>query len=424
MLLIILYIRDDIFCFDFHMSKVTDFCLQLGGSEYLPVIIGGMGVDISASELVLEAVKMGGIAHLSDAIVPAVCDKNFGTHFVRNKTERYYRQQKESGQTDRIPLFDVHEYRMAQMQYIADTVEKKSGTGGVFVNCMEKLTVGAPLDILEVRLKAILDAGADGISLSAGLHQHSLQLIADHPRFRDIKLGIVVSSWRALKIFLRVAARLERLPDYIVVEGPLAGGHLGFGEDWAEHDLKSIVLEISRNLKASGLEIPLIPAGGIFDSNDALAFLENGAAAVQVATRFAITKESGLPTEAKQAFVNAKEDDVYVSGVSPTGYPFRLLKCSPCLNSNIPPQCIPLGFAIDAKGHCQYINAYDATGMSESGQKLPVTEKICLCHHITRYHCYTCGTNVTRLKDTVKRQEDGFWKLPSVREVMLQYLDQ
>lgn len=56
--------------------------------------------------------------------------------------------------------------------------------------------------------------------------------IEDHPRFRDVKLGIIVSSVRALQIFCSRTAKLNRLPDYVVVEGPLAGGHLGFGLDW------------------------------------------------------------------------------------------------------------------------------------------------------------------------------------------------
>ena len=82
--------------------------------------------------------------------------------------------------------------------------------------------------------------------LRAGLHLGSFALMEDHPRFRDAKLGIIVSSLRALQLFLRKNARLNRLPDYVVVEGPLAGGHLGFGMDWAQYDLRTIVAEIQR----------------------------------------------------------------------------------------------------------------------------------------------------------------------------------
>ena len=96
--------------------------------------------------------------------------------------------------------------------------------------------------------------------------------------------------------FLRKNARLDRLPDYIIVEGPLAGGHLGFGaDDWDKHDLRTIVAEIAQYLQTEKLDIPLIPAGGIFTGSDAVSYLENGAAAVQVATRFTVTHECGLP---------------------------------------------------------------------------------------------------------------------------------
>ena len=87
------------------------------------------------------------------------------------------------------------------------------------------------------------------------------------------------------------------LPDYIVVEGPLAGGHLGFGMDWAQYDLATIVAEVIAYLKEAQLDIPVIPAGGIFTGSDAAAFLENGAAAVQVATRFTVARECGLPAD-------------------------------------------------------------------------------------------------------------------------------
>jgi len=387
-------------------------------------MIGGMGVNISTPEMVLEAVRLGCIAHLSDAMVPAICDERFGTRFTQNKVDLYRQLQNEAHIANRVPRFDPHEYRQAQLQYVGGTVEKKKGSGGVFVNCMEKIQAGAPQETLEIRLKAALDAGADGISLSAGLHGHSMRLMSDHPRFRDAKIGIIVSSWRALKIFLRAAAKVNRMPDFVVVEGPLAGGHLGFGPDWAEHDLRTIVLEVLQNLKEENLEIPVIPAGGIFDAADALSFLELGAAAVQVATRFAVTKESGLSDKAKQIYFEAVPSDVIVSGVSPTGYLFRLLKSAPCLNSNIVPQCIPLGYAIDSKGHCQYIDAYEATGRSECGVKLPVVEKICLCHHIGRYDAWTCGSNVVRLKETTTKNADGLYAQPTTEQVINEYLGQ
>ena len=404
------------------MRQPKDYRAVIGGSEYLPLMIGGMGVDVSTSEMVLEAARLGCIAHLSDAMVPFLCDRDFGTTFTRNKAERHRRLQAEEFVPNRIPQFNPQEYRLAQIQYIAETVGKKKGTGCVFVNCMEKLQVGTSREILEIRLNASLDAGVDGITLSAGLHGNSMRLMAEHPRFRDVKIGIIASSWRALRLFLRSASRANRLPDYIVVEGPLAGGHLGFGDDWTQYILKEIVADILNNLKNEGLHIPVIPAGGIFDADDTMFFLGMGAAAVQVATRFAVAKESGLTNTAKQAFFEAEEKDVFVAPVSPTGYPIRLLRSSPCLNSNVAPQCVSLGYAMDPKGHCQYIDAYNATGVSETGKKLPVVEKVCLCHHIGRYDTWTCGSSVVRLKETTTRDEEGTYQQPTTAQIIQEYL--
>jgi len=417
------------------MLQPKDYRAVIGGSEYFPLMIGGMGVDVSTSAMVLEAARLGCIANLSDAMVPALCDRYFGTTFTKNKAERHRRRLEESRRQAAegsegdavapehvITQFNPQEYRLAQIQYLTETVEKKKGTGGVFVNCMEKLQVGTSREILDIRLNASLDAGVDGITLSAGLHGHSMKMMADNPRFRDAKIGIIVSSWRALRLFLRSASRVNRLPDYIVVEGPLAGGHLGFGDDWTQYILRDIVADVMNNLAAEGLNIPVIPAGGIFDAEDVMFFLGMGVAAVQVATRFTVAKESGLTNTAKQTFFEAEEKDVFVAPVSPTGYPIRLLRSSPCLNSNVAPQCESLGYAMDSKGRCQYIDAYNATGFSDTGKKLPVTEKMCLCYHIGRYDTWTCGSSVIRLKETVAKDAEGIYQQPTTAEVIQEYL--
>lgn len=405
------------------MDTPKNFQLKLGDCEYLPLMLGGMGVDISTSEMVLEAVSSGCVAHLSDAMIPAVCDKNFGTRFIAKKVRNYYESRERFGDSEGFAKHDLHEYRLAQLEYLSHTVQRKTGSGGIFVNCMEKIQAGSPVEILQTRLIAALDAGVDGLSLSAGLHGHSLRLMSEHPRFREVKIGIVVSSWRALKIFLRSARKVNRLPDYVVVEGPLAGGHLGFPlEGWAQYDLHEIFADVQLHLREEGLDIPVIPAGGIFDASDALSFLKNGAAAVQVGTRFTVAKESGLPDHAKQAYFEAEEEDVLVSNVSPTGYPIRLLRNSPCLHSNVNPMCIPLGYALDPRGKCQYIDAYNATECSEEGVKRPVESKVCLCFHIGRYDTWTCGSNVTRLKHTAKKDENGIYIQPSTRQLIGEYL--
>jgi nitronate monooxygenase len=86
--------------------------------------------------------------------------------------------------------------------------------------------------------------------------------------------------------------------------------------DWAEYDLQTIITEIHHWLKEEKLDIPLIAAGGIFTGSDAVSFLENGAAGVQVATRFTVTKECGLPDKVKQEYFKASEDDIQVNQIS------------------------------------------------------------------------------------------------------------
>ena len=400
-------------------SIVDNYRLCLGASEYVPIVVGGMGVDISTKELALEACRLGGVGHISDAMSLRVSDRKLGSHYTPAKAERFIEAKDLLDKSE--VKFDLNELRQSQLGLVRDTMSQKQGPGGVFINVMEKLTMGAPADTLRTRMEAALDGGIDGITLSAGLHMHSLKLIADHPRFRDAKIGIIVSSVRALKIFLRAGARVKRLPDYIVVEGPLAGGHLGFGDDWRDFLLENIVAEVLAYLRQESLPIPVIPAGGIFTGTDAANFLKNGAAAVQVATRFTVTEECGLPSKVKQRYFEATEEDVIVSGVSSTGYPLRLLVNSPCLGSNVAPQCEPFGYVLDKNGKCLYLDAYEATPVGADGIKLPVTDRICLCYHFAKMNCYTCGHYVYRLKDTTRRGDDGTYRLLSAEHVFKDY---
>lgn len=406
------------------MKCVDDFRLRFGKQELVPIIIGGMGVDISTAELALEAARLGGIGHISDAMVPTVSDRRFDTHFVKEKLKLYKYNVANADKS--AVLFDLGRLAEATQNHVGRTMEAKRGAGLIFVNCMEKLTMNAPRETLRVRLTAALDAGVDGITLSAGLHLGSFGLIEDHPRFRDAKLGIIVSSLRALQIFLRKNAKLKRLPDYVIVEGPLAGGHLGFGMDWAKFDLAVIMAEIQEYLKAEQLSIPLIAAGGIFTGGDAVSFLDNGAAAVQVATRFTVAQECGLPAAVQQEYFRASEEDIEVNTISPTGYPMRMLKNSPAIGSGIRPNCEAFGYLLDGSGNCAYITAYNrelaAHPKTKQGRtKLSVKEKTCLCTHMRNFDCWTCGHYTYRLKDTTRRLADGTYQVLSAEHVFHDY---
>ncbi|WP_088280234.1 nitronate monooxygenase [Ideonella sp. A 288] len=402
------------------MKRLDDFRLRMGRHELVPIMIGGMGVDISSADLALEAARLGGVGHISDAMVKTVTDRRYKTKFVKAK-QAMYKYVPETDDKSNVK-FNLEHLVEATRLHVEGTMSRKTGSGLVFINCMEKLTMNAPKETLKVRMSAALDAGIDGITLAAGLHLGSFALIEDHPRFRDAKLGIIVSSLRALQLFLKKNSRLNRLPDYIVVEGPLAGGHLGFGMDWAEYDLATITTEVLQYLKAEQLDIPVIPAGGIFTGTDAVRFMELGGSAVQVATRFTVTRECGLPDDVKQEYFKADEDDIEVNQISPTGYPMRMIKSSPGIGDGIRPNCEAYGYLLDANGKCAYVTAYNREVSAHPGAKrVSVMDKTCLCTHMRNFEIWTCGQLAWRLKDTSVRQGDGRWQLLTAEHVFQDY---
>ncbi|MDD4911402.1 MAG: nitronate monooxygenase [Sideroxydans sp.] len=402
------------------MKKVDDYRLKLGKHELVPIMIGGMGVDISTADLALEAARLGGVGHISDAMLPTVSDRRYDTGFVKEKLQQYKANIDNSDKS--LVKFDLGHVAESTRLHVSNTMERKRGPGMVFINVMEKLTMNSPRDTLRVRLHEAMSAGIDGITLAAGLHLGSFGLIEDHPRFRDVKLGIIVSSLRALQLFLRKNVKTNRLPDYIVVEGPLAGGHLGFGMDWAQYDLRTITNEIHQYLRTEKLDIPVIPAGGIFTGGDAASFLEEGAGAVQVATRFTVAKECGLPEDVRQEYFKASEDDIEVNGTSPTGYPMRMLKNSPSIGSGIRPGCESYGYLLDANGRCDYIEAYNReVAAHPDDKKVIVMDKTCLCTHMRNFKCWTCGHLTYRLKDTTRKAADGTYQSLSAEHIFKDY---
>ena len=364
------------------MKCVDDFRLRFGRQELVPIVIGGMGVDISTAELALEVARLGGIGHISDAMVQTVSDRRFDTKFVSEKLKKYKTNAASSDKSN--VHFNLAVLEEATRYHVGRTMEAKRGDGMIFINCMEKLTMNAPRETLRMRLSAALDA---------------------------------------LAMFLRKNARLQRLPDYVVVEGPLAGGHLGFGiEDWAKYDLATLVGEVLAYLKAEHLDIPVIAAGGIFTGSDAAAFLELGAAAVQVATRFTVTRECGLPDKVKQEYFKANEHDIEVNTISPTGYPMRMLKGSPGIGAGIRPNCEAYGYLLDAHSRCAYIDAYNReVELHPTAKKVKVMDKTCLCTHMRNFDIWTCGHTAYRLKDTTLRLPDGSYQVLSAAHVFHDY---
>ena len=400
------------------MTSLSSYALTLRGRDYSPLIVGGMGTNISTAELGLAVEKLGGISHLSDAMLMDVSDRLFGTRFTAAKAKLYAGLRDAADKS--AELFDLDAVREATIRYISNVMQRTTGRGLMLINCMEKLTMNDSFKTLPHRLNAALDAGIDGISLSAGLHISSFAMMAENKRFRHAKLGIVVSSVRALNIFLKKSSRTGRLPDFVVVEGPLAGGHLGFGFDWEAYSLQKITAEVIAFLKENHLEIPVIAGGGVFTGTDGVELMQLGASGIQVATRFAVTREAGLPHKVKQAYFNSEKDGIEVNGISPTGYPMRMLKISPAIASNVKPQCEAYGYLLD-KGDCAYLAAYRKA--VESGIKNPVIEgKTCLCYQMKQYRVYTCGALAWRLRETTVKLPDGTWYEPPAAHVFNDYL--
>ncbi|UDM17446.1 nitronate monooxygenase [Vogesella sp. XCS3] len=402
------------------MRCLDDFRLHLAGKDLVPIMQGGMGVDISTAALALEVARLGGIGHISDAMLPTVADRRYDTKYVKNKLKQYKFNVENADKS--VVKFDLDEVAESTRLHVEATMKAKQGDGLIFINCMEKLTMNAPKDTLRVRMRAAMDAGIDGITLAAGLHLGSFALIEDHPRFHEVQLGIIVSSLRALQLFLKKTARTKRLPDYIVIEGPLAGGHLGFGMDWQDYHLETILVEIRDWMQAEGLSIPLIAAGGVFTGADAVRMMELGAQGVQVATRFTVTHECGLPDKIKQEYFRASEEDIEVNQLSPTGYPMRMIKQCPAIGDGIRPNCEAYGYLLDASGSCQYIEAYNRAVAAHPGERrVKVMDKTCLCTHMRNFDCWTCGHYTYRLKDTTHRLADGSYQVLSAEHVFRDY---
>jgi nitronate monooxygenase len=204
----------------------------------------------------------------------------------------------------------------------------------------------------------------------------------------DVALMPIVSSEKALKIiYKRWGDRYNRGPDAVIVEGPLAGGHLGFSFadlDKEQSRLENIFKPIKEFARAHG-DFPVIVAGGVYYREDIVRWVnELGADGVQMGTRFAATHESEASETFKQAIVNCREADIIVAKNpgSPCGLPFRLIKTSPgyqeALKKNHRPKCTR-GYVLrkDQEGHFTVCSAKD-TG-----------DDFCICNVLLSAHGFT-----------------------------------
>jgi nitronate monooxygenase len=201
---------------------------------------------------------------------------------------------------------------------------KLMGNGHIAVNVMGVLSNSEDL------VKTAVREGIKIIVFGAGLPGNLPEVVNDD----SVNLIPIVSSARAATLVLRVwEKRYDRTADGIILEGPLAGGHLGFSEDQLKepekHSLEKLLPEVLEAIKGFedkyGKKIPVIVAGGIYDGKDIARMLTLGASGVQMATRFVCTDECGVSHQFKQAYIDVKEEEIVITK-SPAGLPGRAIR--------------------------------------------------------------------------------------------------
>ena len=242
----------------------------------VPIIQGGMGIGISLSKLASAVANMGGVGIISTVAIG-----------LTNKQSKLG-------------------YKKGNIEGIKQEIRKaREMTSGVLgVNIMSVLT-----DFAEMA-KTSIDEGIDIIFSGAGL---PLDLPSYLSKGDKTKLVPIVSSGRAASIIAQKwHQNYDYLPDAFVVEGPKAGGHLGFKANALEEvsntleNLVAEVVKVASEIKEKfNKEVPVIAAGGIFNGKDIVEIMKQGASAVQLGTRFIATEECDASEEFKQAVVDA-----------------------------------------------------------------------------------------------------------------------
>lgn len=262
----------------------------------IPVIQGGMGVGVSLSSLAGAVALEGGIGVISTAQIG-------------------YRE----------PEFDLHPIE-ANLRAIGDEIRKakeKAKGGIVGVNIM------VATRRYEDYVKAAVEAGVDLIISGAGLPMTLPELI----KGAKTKIAPIVSSVKSAQVICKYwTKKYNYLPDMVVIEGPKAGGHLGFSKEQLDHieeldydtEIRNIISTVNDFAKTQQKEIPVVVAGGIYTREDMEHALSLGAKGVQVATRFVTTYECDASDAYKQAYLNAKKEDIVIVK-SPVGMPGRAI---------------------------------------------------------------------------------------------------
>jgi nitronate monooxygenase len=318
----------------------------------------------------------------------------------------------------------IHEDGLqARKQELADEIRKarKNTKGAIGVNILVALT-----DYEEL-LKVCVEEEADFVFLGAGLPlklpDSFFELSKHH---RAPKVVPIVSSARATKLLFRSwEKRHGRLPDAVVVEGPMAGGHLGFKIselDDPENALEKLLPRVLKVVRAAeerlDIKIPVIAAGGIYTGADIHRILELGADGIQMATRFVTTFECDASIEFKKTYLNAKKEDLTIID-SPVGLPGRAIKndflaaveagkkvpikcpwqCLVTCDHTVAPYCIAVALEQARHGRLKHGFAFAGSNAWRADKLVSVKE---LIHSLIReYELARLGEKVSNLKESV-----------------------
>jgi nitronate monooxygenase len=349
-------------------AKIRNTVLQL------PIIQGGMGIGISNYRLAGHVGKEGGLGVLSSAGLDRIVGERHGRRFKA---------------------------REAAAQDVIDA-KAIAGSGAIGMNVMV-----AVFNQYEDSVLGSMDGGVDVIISGAGLPMALPEIVKSHPRADEVALVPILSSGRAVDVVLKRWSRSGRMPDGIVVEGPLAGGHIAWRtrEDANDpkHKLEVLLEEVLTVVKKWDLPIPVFAAGGVYTHEDIKRYIDMGCAGVQMGTRFLATHESGANDAYKKMLIEATEDDIELADRpgSPCGMLFRVLKQSPFYQEAIArtraPKC-DKGYLLN-KGYCP---------SKEDNEKT-----FCICNGLlAATNCnknekdlYTVGHNAYRVKEIISVRE-------------------
>lgn len=343
--------------------------LQIGDLEAnLAIVQGGMGVGVSLSGLASAVANEGGIGVIAATGI-GMFEPDLNTNF-KEANKRALRKE------------------------IKKAREMTKGVIGV--NIMVALS-----DFDEL-VEASVDEGADLVFLGAGLAlRNPIIASLDTSRKGTTKVVPIVSSARAAKlIFQYWGKNYNHVPDAVVIEGPLAGGHLGFKKEQIDdpgYTLEKLLLEVISAIKPYeqrfNKSIPVIAAGGIYTGTDIHRFIQLGAHGVQMATKFVTTHECDASMEFKEAYIKCNEEELIIID-SPVGLPGRAIqnkfleevslgekmpfkcpwKCLKTCNPKKSPYCIALALTNAKKGNLEKGFAFAGANACRTDKIISVKE--------------------------------------------------